>query len=252
MNPEIYFKDSEIEDSHWWFVVRRKLVKKYLKNIAKNSLILDVGSSVGSNLRMLKESGFNNYLGIDVSNLAQEFCHKKNLGEVLIADICQTNFTDNYFDAIIATDVLEHIKNDELAISEMKRILKPDGVLIITVPCFQSLWSNHDYLVMHQRRYRLSEISKKITDQNLKIEESYYFNFLLFLPILVFRKVKNLLMKFDSIDKKFNIQNSQDTSFVNKKLDWLLKIIFLIDIKISPIIKPFFGVSAFILVKKTN
>lgn len=242
MEISAYEAESKIEETHWWFVVRRKMFAKYLENLAKDIAILDVGSSSGTNLRMLKELGFTNYHGFDFSELSQKFCHEKNLGKVIIGDICNSKLPNDFYDIILATDVIEHIKDDELALKEINRILKPKGQVIITVPCFMSLWSSHDKTSMHQRRYRIEEIKSKIKNSELKVLESYYFNFFLFLPIFIFRKI----LKFFKI--KVKSENSINNRFINQ----ILKIIFIIDVWLAKRVSIPFGVSAFIRAEKKN
>ena len=253
MQNQIYEIDAKIEKNHWWFVVRRQMFASYINSFSlnkKTAKILDIGSSSGTNLRMLQDLGFKNYHGFDANLLSQKFCQDKKLGQVIIGDICNSNLESGAYDLIIATDVLEHILDDEKAISEIYRLLKPGGIALITVPCFMMLWSDHDKMLMHKRRYKLAEISQKITAQNLKICESYYFNFLLFLPILLFRKITKLLKI------KLRSENKVNSPAINK----ILKIIFTLDVKISKKLKspfgppfgPPFGVSAFILACKEN
>ena len=239
MQNDVYEIESAIESKHWWFVVRRELFGSYLKkfNLNLNAKILDIGSSSGGNLRLLKTLGFQNYLGFDNNPLSKKFIEEKNLGNVVIGDICKNNFPDKNFDAIIATDVIEHIADDNLALKEMRRIVKDHGKIIITVPCFSILWSKHDDINMHYRRYTIKELRTLIQQNNFEIIESYYFNFFLFIPILFFRK----------ITKIFKITIKNDISVNNNFFNYIFKIIFFIDIKISKFLKPPFGVSALII-----
>lgn len=243
MYNQIYEIESQIEEKHWWFAVRRQLFTRYINLLKLNKIsakILDIGSSSGTNLRMLKELGFQDYQGFDNNYLSKKFCEKKQLGKVTIGDICENNFADNSFDLILATDVIEHIENDEKAISEIKRILKPSAHAIITVPCFMQLWGLHDEQSMHKRRYQLKEISQKITQQNLKIIESFYFNFVLFAPIFLFRKITKIL----------KIKPTSENRVNNYLLNKILQKIFSIDVFLAPKIKSPYGVSAFLLIKK--
>lgn len=235
MNNEIYELDSAIESKHWWFIVRRNLLKFYIKkfNLHSHAKIIDIGCATGSNLRLLKDMGFKNYLGLDNNILSKKFIESKNLGEVIIGDICNNNFDDKTFDLIIATDVLEHINDDNFALKEMRRILKDNGKIIITVPCFQSLWSIHDELVMHKRRYLKAELNAKILNNNFEIVESYYFNFLLFIPIYLHHKITKIL----------KIKQVSNVELNNGFLNIIFKFIFNLDIKIARFLNPRFGVS---------
>lgn len=243
MQDIAYETESQIEQTHWWFVARRKLFSNYIEKMnldKEKSCILDIGSSSGTNMRMLKNMGFKNYKGFDYNIISKNFCEEKELGEVIIGDICSSNLESNQFDLILATDLIEHIKDDDSALKEIYRILKPNGHLVVTVPCFMMLWGSHDEVSMHQRRYLLKNIIKKMKNVEFQIQKSYYFNFILFLPIFLFRKIIKLL----KIDIKS--ENSVNTSFLNK----ILLKVFVFDMFLAKLIKPPFGVSAFILATK--
>ena len=81
--------------------------------------------------------------GIDISHKAVDFCRKRGIDNVQVADITNIPYPDNTFDAVIALDVIEHIKNDEEALREIYRVLRPQGMAIITVPAFMFLWGNN-------------------------------------------------------------------------------------------------------------
>jgi SAM-dependent methyltransferase len=240
MEDIAYETESQIEQSHWWFVARRNLFKSYLNDVKRDAAVLDIGSSSGTNLRLLKELGFSNYQGFDYNELSKKFCAEKKLGEVVIGDICNSNLPSNHYDFILATDVIEHIDDHKRALDEIKRILKPEGKLLITVPCFMSLWGDHDVISMHKRRYRKPEITGLVANSGLKVIKSYYFNFFLFLPILAFRKLtKALGIKIES-------ENSVNNSVMNK----LFKLVFETDIALAKKNIFPFGVSCLVLATK--
>lgn len=240
MQDFVYENDSKLENSHWWFQARRKMFSKYLENCPRNTSILDIGSSSGTNLRMLQDLGFTNYTGFDLSELSKKFCEEKGLGNVILGNICNSDLQDNSYDIILATDVIEHIDDDDLALKEIYRILKPQGKIIVTVPCFMVMWSDHDVTSMHKRRYVLKKIKSKVENSGIKIEESYYFNFFLFLPIVCFRKIIKLL----------GIKLRSENSVNNKFLNTIFRTIFNIDIFLAKRIPFPFGVSAFIFAQK--
>ena len=140
MQEHTYEIESIIERDHWWYVVRRELCKKYLDKYSKNAAIIDIGSGAGTNLRLLKEMGFTNYHGLDFSPLSKKICAEKKIGEVVVRDIYDSNLPSDSYDVVLITDVLEHLNDDLEALKEIRRILKPNGVAIITIPCFMSLW----------------------------------------------------------------------------------------------------------------
>lgn len=243
MENQVYDVESQLEENHWWFVARREMFKKYISslNLNKDAKILDVGSSSGTNLRLLKDMGFVNYNGFDMSELSKNFCESKGLGEVIIGDITNSKLESDQYDLVLATDILEHIDDDVLALSEVERILKPSGVLIVTVPTFEILWGLQDVVSMHKRRYLIAGIKAKVSGAKLNIIDSYYFNFIMFVPIFLVRKFIYI----------FKINLESEVKVTTKFLNKTLKILFLIDMLIAKHIKVIpFGVSAFVMAKK--
>ncbi|MDD4604648.1 MAG: class I SAM-dependent methyltransferase, partial [Bacteroidales bacterium] len=166
-----------------------------------------------------------------------------NLKNVLVKDGENTGFEDGKFDLIIASDILEHIKNEEEALLEWYRILRPGGKLILFVPAFNFLWSSYDEFNFHYRRYTKSYFLKKIVKAGFKVELTSYWNFILFLPIALVRIGTRLLNTRSRPDRIFEINR-----YVNRLLlylirfeNWLLGLIRL------PI-----GVSLFAVVKKQS
>ncbi|MDQ3037174.1 MAG: methyltransferase domain-containing protein [Myxococcota bacterium] len=101
-------------------------------------------------------------------------------------------FADASFDAILALDVLEHLERDRDAARELRRVLAPGGVAIVTVPAFAALWSAHDEALDHHRRYRLAEIEAVLRDAGFAIEHASYYNFFLF-PLVASARVAERL-----------------------------------------------------------
>ena len=160
-------------------------------------------------------------------------------------DARKLKWEDKTFDVIIASDVLEHIDEDQTALTEWNRVLKTGGILIIFVPAFQFLWSSHDKINHHYRRYTKSALVKKLADSNFKICRSSYWNMFLFFPIAFIR----FIQKMAAHDTKKNIK---DTSLINPCLNkvflfllkfghWLLKKIDFL-----------WGVSVFAVAKKVE
>ena len=88
---------------------------------------------------------------------------------------------------VCAFDVIEHVEDDKLALAEMKRVCKPNGLVTVTVPAFMSLWSHHDIVNQHCRRYTKSNLQQLFTGNNLAYTVATYYNSILFLPIFMFR-----------------------------------------------------------------
>lgn len=241
MEHQTYQVEHQIEAKHWWFYGRRFLFKRHIDalELPKNASILDVGCSSGTNLRMLKEMRFQSVTGLDISDMAKKYCEEKAFGSVVISDIQETAYKHSNFDLILLTDVLEHLKKEREALINIHTMLKPGGYLLVTVPCFKSLWGPQDILAHHYRRYHKKEIIQQLKQEGFQICSSHYFNFLLFFPILFARK---FLMARKMIIHEGKINNSL--------INFLLKGIFLVDCLVSKYLKPPFGVSACIVVRK--
>jgi SAM-dependent methyltransferase len=242
MRDETFAVEAAIEAEHWWFVGRRRLFADEIARcrIVPEARILDLGTSTGTNLRMLREAGFRNVVGVDPSEEALRWCRTKHLDNVVKGDITQLPFPDGQADLVLATDVIEHLADDRPAIREIVRVLKPGGVVLIAVPAFQLLWGLQDEVAEHKRRYRKRDVERILTDAGLMIERSYYFNYLLFLPILLARGVLRFLPGAVSSENEVN------SPLINR----ILNRIFAFDVASAPLIRPPFGVSALVLATK--
>ena len=183
MQTEEYAKMREAEDRYWWFVSRRRLALTMLKRFADApQRIIDVGSGTGAVLTELQKQGWAG--GLDFSPLAMKFCRDRGLPNLMVGNAEQIPVRGETLDAVVSLDTLEHVPDDESAMSEIARTLKPGGVLILNVPAFKWLWGPHDVALMHQRRYTKSQVRSLIERHGLKVEKLSYSVFLLF-PVVV-------------------------------------------------------------------
>ena len=210
--------------------------------ISLDANILDLGTSTGTNLRLLKNMGFTHYQGLDFSDEAIRWCAEKELGYVQKGDICNIPFNSAEFSLVLATDIIEHVDDDMLALKEIKRILKPDGVAIITVPAFQFLWGHQDIVSHHKRRYLINEVRKKLGKAGLNCEEIFYFNYFMFLPIWLARMLIRL----------FHINVVSENQINSPLLNSIMTKAFMLDIWSARKIRPPFGVSILAIVRPFN
>lgn len=199
MQHEYYKAYYDLERQHWWFVAREKIISNYIQKLVKdNNLnssdlkILNVGCGPGRSSQYLSQ--FGQVVSIEYDKYCCEFASEKTGLEIINGSITELPFEDKRFDLVCAFDVIEHVEDDQLAVQEMKRVAKNNGILFITVPTFMSLWSHHDVINHHFRRYKLNQIEKLFENQNngKKIFTSY-FNFFLFPPIYMIRTISNWL-----------------------------------------------------------
>lgn len=235
MELAVYEHEAAVEETHWWFVGRRKLFARELAalHLSRAAHILDVGTGTGANLRLMRQAGFTCVVGVDQSEAAIRFCTVRGLGSVKRADIRRLPFEDGSFDLVMATDVVEHVEEENEAVAEIYRVLHPGGFALITVPAFPSLWGLQDIQSHHLRRYRRAEFHKLLADAGFEIRRIYYFNYLLFPAIWAARQVIRLLKP------KIESENQVNTLMINR----LLSLIFSLDVATAPRLRPPFGVS---------
>ena len=244
MEKDFEKKYHDVETDHWWFKSRRKYLLDLLKNAPKDSKILDIGCSSGIFLKDLEKLGFSldNLYGVDISEKAIDNCRANGIPNAYVMDAQNITLTET-FDIIIASDCLEHLQDDKQALKNWKSLLKTGGIMYVFVPAFMSLWSYHDEVNMHFRRYTNAELKSKMLAENLQILKSSYWNFFLFLPVYGFRKITASFQKNKTGESDISIGNS----FVNSAL--LQLIIF--ENKLLKRINFPFGVSTFCIVRKS-
>ncbi|MGB1067782.1 MAG: class I SAM-dependent methyltransferase [Gammaproteobacteria bacterium] len=240
MEKHLYQSMYESSKSHWWFKARKNyieaLMKKYVEG--KANQILEIGIGTGANIDILKE--FGTLQGLDVSDESIRIINEKYPDIKILNKKFPDETIDEKFDLICLFDVLEHIEDDSKAIEKTLQLLKDKGKLIITVPAYQFLWSYHDEIHHHHRRYSKSELSNLLELNNLKINHSGYFNFLLFPLAFIQRAFSKftVLKDYDPYEKSilneffFHIFNLESW-FVNKYFPFGLSIAFVAEKKFS-------------------
>ena len=185
----------EVEQSHWWYIGRRRIIAGFVEQICRQVTdrrprILDVGCGTGANLLLLSKYG--QAEGVDVSEDALAFCRARGLDKVRLGAGEELPYEDGTFDLVTAFDVVEHMDDDLAGLSEMRRVLRPGGRVLLFVPTFMFLWGLQDEVSNHRRRYRLPELRRVLEQAGFEIERSTYANITFFLPILFVRKFMRL------------------------------------------------------------
>lgn len=199
-------RDLEIKrlhelESNWWFKAKDNLILSMSLDLPRDSSVLDVGCGNGRLLKKLSNYYNKDSLyGIDPSALAVKLA-KEGVGiNVKMGCIENLDFAPSYFDHVIASDVLEHIENDNAAYDQLLKVLKPQGRLIITVPAHQWLWSSHDEALDHKRRYSSLSLKKLLKRENIEIEKIGYFYGIVF-PAFIVSRLLDRFIKTDSESK---------------------------------------------------
>ena len=177
-----------LEDSYWWYIARRELAMELLKEEIRGResiRILDVGCGTGANIKDFGRLG--PAIGIDSSVEALHFCRSRGVGAVAMSRVEDLPFAQGAFDIVTALDILEHTDDDLHCLREIRRVCARRGLLLITVPAYGFLWSEHDEALKHRRRYTAYELRNKLVLCGFEVVRTSYFITSLFFPILMFR-----------------------------------------------------------------
>jgi len=240
-NRNPYDVENYVESFHWWFVVRRKLLKSLLSstNLPQECVTVDIGCGTGSNLKILGAGGFK-VIGLDRSFYALSLARKKIKFPLLNGDLSNLPIRPKSVGLIVAMDILEHLNDDIRGIRSIYQALKKEGLLILTVPAFRPLWGIQDEVTGHKRRYSRQNLVYKLRQEGFEIMKSSYFNFFLFLPIFFARRLIYALgLKIDS-------ENEINFPLIN----FFLKAIFSLELYVLRYFSFPFGVSLFCIAKK--
>ena len=186
MERVIYDRMAELDELHWWYRARRQVLAALIRRtmtLPATARILEVGCGTGHNIQMLEQ--FGKVDGIEIDPEARTFAEKRLGRKISSAALPELpEIKRGHYDLVAALDVVEHIDDDRAAIDGLASCLKPGGKLLVTVPAHQWMWSAHDELNHHKRRYSKRQLSELIHGSPLKLDSIGYFNSFLF-PLAV-------------------------------------------------------------------
>lgn len=227
MNDEIKANVyDDFEKNYWWFLGRRKIIYDYmLKYIDLGIKIncLDIGCGTGAILLKLKNIATQR-VGLDISQNRLLKCGEKGVTQLIRADAALLPIKKISFNLVTALDVIEHIENDVEILKEFKNIIKSGGILILTVPAYQFLFSPYAD-AQHKRRYTKTTLLKCVEEAGFKIETIHYFNSLLF-P----------LMLIERLHERFFVKKRESFEIVFNKLPQTINTLFSIIFNIERLI----------------
>ncbi len=175
MKKSEYARMAEHEQSYWWHLGRLEIIRTYVKRASRNmpnSAILNVGCGTGGTIDMLEQ--FGKVDNVDASDDAIAFVKSLGYRDIAKVDGICLPFKDKTYDIVGAFDVLEHIEDHKGALSEWRRVLKDDGAIVVTVPAYQWLWSEHDVSLHHRRRYTVKSLMAVAAEADLRPERKSY------------------------------------------------------------------------------
>ncbi len=187
----------EVEEWHWWYRGRRRIIAALVRHLGlpPDREILDAGCGSGRNMADLVRYG--TVTGLEIADASVHWARNRGIGEVVQGSITEAPFPDERFDFAVCLDVLEHIDEELHALRELRRVMRPDGTLLVTVPAYQSLWSEHDVINHHKRRYTRRSLSAVATDAGWTTVWTTYFNGCLLPAAAMHRRLSHLRHSVD-------------------------------------------------------
>ncbi|KRB52642.1 bifunctional 2-polyprenyl-6-hydroxyphenol methylase/3-demethylubiquinol 3-O-methyltransferase UbiG [Phenylobacterium sp. Root700] len=192
MDRVIYDRMREVQRDHWWFAARREILADQIARLAlpAGAEILEAGCGAGGNLEMLAQ--FGKVRAIEPDEASRAYAAQGGIevrGGLLPGALPAY---EQPFDLVVAFDVIEHVDEDAASVAALAALLAPGGRLMATVPANAWMWSQHDVLHHHKRRYDLAGFRQLFDDAGLIVEKASYFNMLLFPAISAVRLLKHL------------------------------------------------------------
>mgnify|MGYP001371974508 CR=1 FL=1 len=189
MERIIFDRMAALDQTHWWYVARRRILSDVVARIVrppKGARILEIGCGTGHNFPML--GAFGTVDGLEVDDAARQIASER-LGRAVGSSRLPAleGIADGSYDLIALLDVLEHVEGDEAALASVRQKLKPGGRILVTVPANRWMWSAHDTVHHHFRRYNGSDLREVIAKAGLKAELVTHFNTILFPLAAAFR-----------------------------------------------------------------
>jgi SAM-dependent methyltransferase len=178
----------DVDEHHWWYRGRRRIIRAELDRLTlpAGARVLDAGCGSGRTLQELTDYGTEVY-GLELDPGAADAARSRGHGEVRIGRLEELPYDDDRFDLITCLDVVEHTPDDRVALRELRRVCKPGGWLLVTVPAYPALWSLHDEANHHFRRYQRHTLYAAASDAGWRVSRMTSFNSLLLAPAAVVR-----------------------------------------------------------------
>ncbi|MBI2204116.1 MAG: class I SAM-dependent methyltransferase [Candidatus Rokubacteria bacterium] len=193
MDPAYVSRHVEEEREHWWFRARLEILRAVLPPRApgaRRRRVVDLGCGTGTVLDALHDLG--ETIGVEIDDTLRGVALVRGLDVRAGALPDRVPVEPGTADVVLLLDVLEHLEDPAATLGTARELLVPHGVLVVTVPAYQWLWSSHDVTLRHKRRYTRRALIRLATDAGFLIDRATYFNTLLFPALAVVRLVGRL------------------------------------------------------------
>lgn len=223
MDRIAYETFARLEDTHFWFVSRRRIFFDLLDRTlgaGRDRAVLEIGCGTGGLLAPLQRYG--SVHGLDIDHESVAYCRNRGFDRVLCGSGYQLPYADASFDLVCLFDTIEHIPNEHRALAEVRRVLRPGGYLLVSVPAYQWLWSQNDRTAHHCRRYTRRRLVRLLRETGLEVARASYFNTLL-LPLIVPTVLWQKLMdRLGRLPEGYNNTSVPVPGPINRLFTWLM------------------------------
>jgi SAM-dependent methyltransferase len=172
MERVVYQQMAELDDRHWWYRARRKIIAELIRREVRpqsDAQILEIGCGTGHNLAML--GGFGHVDGLELDDEARALSEQRLGRKIMSAPLPElAGVPDRHYDLIGAFDVIEHIDDHHAALASIAAKLKPGGKFVMTVPAHQWMWSAHDVVNHHKRRYSKRSLKQHVERSPMQLQ----------------------------------------------------------------------------------
>ena len=201
MERIVYQQMAELDERHWWYRARHKVLAELIRREVQppaNAKIHEIGCGTGHNLAMLGE--FGHVDGLELDDEARSISEKRLGRTVMSAPLPElAGVPSHHYDLIGAFDVIEHVDDDAAALASIATRLKSGGKFVMAVPAHQWMWTAHDVVNHHKRRYSKHALKRLIEASPMKLTKIGYFNSLLF-PLAVAERAASKLRNKENAD----------------------------------------------------
>ncbi|MFV2056474.1 MAG: class I SAM-dependent methyltransferase [Thiohalomonadales bacterium] len=197
MQEDQFNLHADLENCHWWFMARRHILQDQISLCmqGQTGIIAEIGCGTGGNLQALESLGWKT-IGVDTNATAITYAKTKVHG-TLYHGLANTALAPHWpdIDMLLLADVLEHVEDDVTFLQEGIDHLKRGAFIVISVPALQLLWSQHDVILGHYRRYSYANLTTLISKvPNIQLNFMSYFNAML-LPVIGLTRLSEKIIK---------------------------------------------------------
>lgn len=190
MDPGYISTHIEEEQRHWWFLGRQAVLLSVLRATLPPGKLRLAEIGCGSGALLAAAAEFGEVVGVELSQDFSEAARRRGVPVLPGALPDRLPLEPGAYDGVFLFDVLEHVEDDRAALRAVGRLLKPGGLVICTVPAYEWLWSSHDEVLGHRRRYTARGLTRVAREAGLSPLRTTYFNTLLAPPIFVMRLLR--------------------------------------------------------------